>query len=114
MKYRLMYLQMILLKVNSAYVRSILSKQTTELYHTLPFNNGKFAACEYSFETNRFCHASMIFFLSLKDLEKISKIFINVKKNLFAPQTCLLKKLALIILYNFHHEHSLLKSKIKF
>ena len=38
------------------------------------------------------------------------KIFIYVHKNLFAPQTWdLLEKLALIFLYNFHHEHGLIK-----
>ena len=42
------------------------------------------------------------------------KFFINVHKNLFAPQTLdLLEKLALIFLYNFHRDHILLTLKIK-
>ena len=42
------------------------------------------------------------------------KIFIYIHKNLFAPQAQdVLEKLAEILLYNFHHEHNLLKLKIK-
>ena len=42
------------------------------------------------------------------------KIFIYIHKNLFAPQAQdLLEKLAEILLYNFHREHTLLKLKIK-
>ena len=39
---------------------------------------------------------------------------VNKSKDLFKPQTLdFLEKLALIILYNFHREHSLLNLKIK-
>ena len=42
------------------------------------------------------------------------KFFIYVHKNLFVPQTSdFLEKSALIFLYNFHREHSVLKLKIK-
>ena len=46
--------------------------------------------------------------------KRLSKLFIYVHKNLFAPQTSdLMEKLALIFLYNFHRDHILLKLKIK-
>ena len=42
------------------------------------------------------------------------KIFIYIHKNLFAPEAQdLLKKLAEILLYNFHREHILLKIEDK-
>ena len=50
-------LQMITLKVDSAYAEFILDMQAACLYYTQPLNNGIFTACEYSFETNPFCNA---------------------------------------------------------
>ena len=42
------------------------------------------------------------------------KIFIYIHKNLFVPQARdLLEKLAEILFYNFHLEHTLLKLKTK-
>ena len=93
--------------------------QTARLCYEQPLNKDIFTACENSFETNPFCHASMKFTCHKKTLKfwlnsVYRKFFIYVHKNLFAPQTSdLLEKLALIFLYNFHCDHILLTLKIK-
>ena len=72
--------------------------QTAGLCYAQPLNNGIFTACDKKFWLN----------------SVYRKFFIYVHKNLFVPQTSdLLEKLALIFLYNFHHDHILLKLKIK-
>ena len=58
---QLLYLQMIMLIVDSEYARYILSLHTAGLCYKQPLNNSIYAPCEYSFETNPFCHASTKF-----------------------------------------------------
>ena len=55
---QLLYLQMIILIVDSEYVRYILSLHTAGLCYKQPLNNCIYTPCEYSFEMNPFCHAS--------------------------------------------------------
>ena len=57
-KSQLLYLQMIMLKVDSEYARYILSVHTPRFNYTQPLNNSLYTHCEYSFEMNPFCHAS--------------------------------------------------------
>ena len=58
----LLYLQMIMLIVDSEYARYILSLHTAGLCRKQPLNNCIIITpCEYSFETNPFCHASTKF-----------------------------------------------------
>ena len=64
-KSKLLYLQMTMLKVDSAYAPFILSMQTAELCYTQPLNTFIFIACKYSFETNPFYEI----YLSIKDLK---------------------------------------------
>ena len=58
---QLLYLQMIMLIVDSEYARYILSLYTEGLCYKQPLNKGIYTPCEYSFETNPFCHASTKF-----------------------------------------------------
>ena len=58
---QLLYLQMIMLIVDSEYARYILSLHTAGLCYLQPLNNCIYAPCEYSFEMNPFCHASTKF-----------------------------------------------------
>ena len=58
---QLLFLQMIMLIVDSEYARYILSLLTAGLCYKQPLNNCIYTPCEYSFETNPFCHASMKF-----------------------------------------------------
>ena len=58
---QLLYLQMITLIVNSEYALCILSLHTAVLCYKKPLNNCIYTPCEYSFETNPFCHASTKF-----------------------------------------------------
>ena len=58
---QLLYLQMIMLIVYSEYAGYILSLHTAELCCKQPLNNCIYTPCEYSFETNPFCHASTKF-----------------------------------------------------
>ena len=58
---QLLYLQIIMLIVDSEYVRYILSIHTAGLCYKQPLNNGIYTACIYSFETNPLCHASTKF-----------------------------------------------------
>ena len=58
---QLLYLQMIMLIVDSEYARYILSIHTAGLCYKQPLNNCIYTPCEYSFETNPFCHASTKF-----------------------------------------------------
>ena len=55
---QLLYLQMIMLTVYSEYARYILSLYTVGLCYLQTLNNCIYTPCEYSFETNPFCHAS--------------------------------------------------------
>ena len=55
---QLLYLQMIMFIVDPEYARYILSLHTAGLCYKQPLNSGMYTACEYSFETNPFCHAS--------------------------------------------------------
>ena len=55
---QLLYLQIIMLKEGSEYARYILSLHMAGLCYKQPLNSGMYTACEYSFETNPFCHAS--------------------------------------------------------
>ena len=57
----LLCLQMIMLIVDSEYARYILSLHTAGLCYKQPLNNCIYSPCEYSFETNPFCHASAKF-----------------------------------------------------
>ena len=58
---QLLYLQMIMLIVNSEYALCILSLHTAVLCYKKTLNNCIYTPCEYSFETNPFCHASTKF-----------------------------------------------------
>ena len=58
---QLLYLQMIRLIVDSEYARYILSLHTAGLRYKQPLNKCMYTPCEYSFETNLFCHASTKF-----------------------------------------------------
>ena len=58
---QLLYLQMIMFIVASGYAQYILSLHTAGLCYKHPLNNCIYTPCEYSFETNPFCHASMKF-----------------------------------------------------
>ena len=58
---QLLYLQITMLIVDSEYARYILSLHMTGLCYKQPLNNGIYTACEWSFETNLFCHASTKF-----------------------------------------------------
>ena len=58
---QLMYLQIIMLIVDSEYARYILSLHTAGLCYKQQLINGIYTACEYSFETKPFCHASTKF-----------------------------------------------------
>ena len=57
---QLLHLQMIML-VDSEYARYILSLYMAELCYKQQLNNSIYTSCEYSFETNPFCHASTQF-----------------------------------------------------
>ena len=90
-KSQLMYLQMIMLKVDSEDARYILSVHTARLNYTQPLNNSIYTHCEYSFEMNPFCHAYEIY-LSINDFEILAEFNVlqNLHlcaQNLFAPQT---------------------------
>ena len=56
-----LYLQMIMYIVEYAYARCILSLHTAGLCYKQPLTNCIYTQCEYSFETNPFCHASTKF-----------------------------------------------------
>ena len=56
-----LYLQMVMLKVDSEIARYILSMHTARFNYTQPLNNSIYTPCEYSFEMNPFCHASTKF-----------------------------------------------------
>ena len=56
------------------------------LYYTQPLKKGKFAACDYSFETNPFCHTSAKKDRKYSRIPVIAK-FSSVHKNLYVPQT---------------------------
>ena len=58
---QLLYLQLIMLIVDSEYARYILSLHTAVLCYKQTLNNCLYTPCEYSFETNPFCHAHMKF-----------------------------------------------------
>ena len=58
---QLLYLQMIMLIVDSEYARYILSLHTAGLCYKQPLNNCIYTPCEYSFETNPLCNASTKF-----------------------------------------------------
>ena len=58
---QLVYLQMIMLIVDSEYARYILSLHTAGLCYKQPSNNCIYTLYEYSFETNPFGHASTKF-----------------------------------------------------
>ena len=58
---QLLYVQMIMLIVDSVYARYILSLHTAGLCYEQPLNNCMYTPCEYSFERNPFCHASTKF-----------------------------------------------------
>ena len=53
----LLYLQLIMLIVDSEYARYIQSLFTAGLSYKQSLNNCIYTPCEYSFETNPFCHA---------------------------------------------------------
>ena len=76
-KSQLLHLQMIMLKVASAYAGSNLSMQMAELCYTQLLNNGIFTACEYSF--NPLYHTREIY-MSIKDLENLAEL--NLLQNL--------------------------------
>ena len=57
-KSQLLYLQMIMLKVDFEYVQYILSVHTARFNYKQPLNNSIYTPCEYSFEMNPFCYAS--------------------------------------------------------
>ena len=61
-----LYLQIVMLIVDSEYARYILSLHTAGLCYKQPLNNCIYTSCEYSFETNPFCHASTKFTCQLK------------------------------------------------
>ena len=103
-KSQLLYLLMIMLKVDSEYAGYILSMHTAKLLYTQPLNNCIYTPCEYSFERNPFCLRNLPFNKRLNSI--YCKIFIYVHKNLSVPPTSdLLEILALTFLYNSHHEH---------
>ena len=58
---QLLYLQIIMLIVDSEYAQYILSLHTAGLCYKQPLNNCIYTACEYYFETNLFSHASTKF-----------------------------------------------------
>ena len=58
---QLLNLQMIMLIVDSEYARYILSLHTAGLCYKQPLNNCIYTSCEYSLETNPFCHTSTKF-----------------------------------------------------
>ena len=74
-------------------------------YYTQPLKKGKFAACEYSFEANPFCHAS-----AKKD-RKYSRIPVIAKFSSVYTKTCMCHELRTRWRnrHYFHREHSLLK-----
>ena len=61
---QLLYLQIIMPVVDSEYAKYILSLHTAGLCYKQPLNNCIYIPCEYSFETNPFCHAYMKFNLA--------------------------------------------------
>ena len=77
---QLLYLQIIMLVVDSEYAKYILSLHTTGLCYKQPLNNCIYIPCEYSFETNPFCHASIKIYLSTKYLENLAEF--NLLQNL--------------------------------
>ena len=58
---QLLHLQIVMLIIGCEYARYILSLHTTGLCYKQPLSNCIYAACEYPFETNPFCHASTKF-----------------------------------------------------
>ena len=72
---QLLYLQMIMLKVDSEYARYILSLHTAGLCYKQPLHNCIYTPCEYSFETNPF-----EIYLSIKDLGNLAEF--NLLPNL--------------------------------
>ena len=58
---QLLYLQIVMLIVDSEYVRYILSLHTAGLCFKQSLNNCIYTGCEYSFERAPFCHASTKF-----------------------------------------------------
>ena len=115
MKTQPLFLQMSLLKVDSAYAWCILSMLTSVLRCAQPLNKWDMHHLQIFFETTPLCHAYTNFYLSIKDLGiwdefNLFKIFIYVHKNPFEPQAPdHLEKMAESLLYNFHREHILLK-----
>ena len=77
------------------------------LYYTQPLKKGKFAACEYSFETNPFCHASA------KKERKYSRIPVIAKFSSVYTKICMCHKLRTRWRNRryLHSEHRLLKLK---
>ena len=77
------------------------------LYYTQPLKKGKFAACEYSFETNPFC------LVSAKKYRKYSPIPVTAKFSSVYTKSCMCHKLRTRWRNRcyFHREHSLLKLK---
>ena len=70
---QLLYLQMIMLIVDSEYARHILSLHTAR--YKQPLNNCIYTPCDYSFETNPF-----EIYLSIKDLDNLAEF--NLLQNL--------------------------------
>ena len=56
-----LYLQMIMYIVDSEYARYTLSLHTAGICYKQPLTNCIYTPCEYSFETNPFCHTSTKF-----------------------------------------------------
>ena len=90
-KSQLLYLQMIMLKVDSEYARYILSVHTARFNYTQPLNNNIYTPCEYSFEMNPFCHAPTI-----NDFEILAEF--NVLQN---PHLCAQKSVCATTLEPF-------------
>ena len=113
-----LFLQMSLLKSETAYALSIGSMQTAILCYAQPLNTCYriCTPCEYFLRLPFSATPIRILTVNKRFRTNSSncKIFIYIHINLFVPQAPdLLEKLAESLLYNVHREHILLKLKIK-
>ena len=83
---QLLYLQMIMLIVDSEYARHILSLHTAR--YKQPLNNCIYTPCDYSFETNPF-----EIYLSIKDLDNLAEFNLLQKSSSMYTKICLCHKL---------------------
>ena len=80
-KSQLLYLQMIMLKVDSEYARYILSVHTARFNYTQPLNNSLYTTCEYSFEMNPYeIYLSINYFEILAEFNVLQNLHLCAQK----------------------------------